>query len=344
MKILHVVESFGAGTQTALASYVASVPEFEHHLVRGFRAGEEVDEAEGYATDFESVHSLGTGLAAVRSIRRAISDVEPDLLHLHSSLGGFYGRIANLRGPKTVYTPHCFAFERQDLRPSVRLAVQATEKLLARRTITFAACSQREAMLARRLNTKATVVFVPNVASVPPQPKAPESTPQPYVVAVGRLSPQKRPELFARLARATNEAHPDTSFIWVGDGKYGRDDLEREGVSVSGWIPHDEVAGYIANASAVVHTGAWEGFPMVVLEAIALRTPVIAFESPALNDGPAHAIVHGPNDAARRIGEILASKSASAENLASWDLYLQPNNRATQRDALLRAYGVGTET
>ena len=36
MRVLHVVESYGAGTVSAMVQYVRATPELEHHLVRRF--------------------------------------------------------------------------------------------------------------------------------------------------------------------------------------------------------------------------------------------------------------------------------------------------------------------
>src|SRR5690349_4228868 len=115
MRVLHVVESYGAGTVSAMVQYVRATPELEHHLVRRLR--DDDDHADdGELAAFASVHEMAAGLApAIRSVRGAVKAVRPDVVHGHSSFGGAFARLAGGRRPLVVHTPHCYATERQDL-------------------------------------------------------------------------------------------------------------------------------------------------------------------------------------------------------------------------------------
>src|SRR6185295_18437782 len=88
-----------------------------------------------------------------RSLRAAVADVRPDVVHLHSSMAGALGRLQPpLPGrPAVVYSPHCFAFERRDILRERRWAYRLAEFVLARRTDAFICVSPHEAQLARNL-------------------------------------------------------------------------------------------------------------------------------------------------------------------------------------------------
>ena len=69
-------------------------PDLEHHLVRRLR--DDDDHADdGELAAFASVHEMAPGVApAIRSVRRAVKAVRPDVVHGHSSFGGAFARLA----------------------------------------------------------------------------------------------------------------------------------------------------------------------------------------------------------------------------------------------------------
>ncbi|MBL8743188.1 MAG: glycosyltransferase, partial [Myxococcales bacterium] len=89
-----------------------------------------------------------------------------------------------------------------------------------------------------------------------------------YIVWVGRLVPEKRPLLAARLA-----AEAKREIFFVGDGSVSLPAPARS----LGRLPRAEALRYIAFADALVSTSLDEGSPTVVREARALGTRVIAF-------------------------------------------------------------------
>src|SRR4051812_31696479 len=165
--VLHVTESYGAGTASAIARFAKSVPEAEHHLIKRTREDSAVRNDDAL---FASIVELpAPGVRAVRKIRRTARELRPSVIHVHSSLGGALGRAAILNSParRVVYSPHCYSFERLDLPGWSRTVFRWLEAMLAFNTTVTAACSQREAQLARKLRPRARAVFVPNVAPFP---------------------------------------------------------------------------------------------------------------------------------------------------------------------------------
>jgi glycosyltransferase involved in cell wall biosynthesis len=347
VRVLHVVESYGAGTASAVLQYVRATPGLEHHLVRRLRHdGDHADDGE--LAHFASVTEMAAGtLAAIRSVRAAVAAVRPDVVHGHSSFGGAFARSAVRRrrgGPLLVHTPHCYATERQDLGRPARAAYAAAERVLALNTDVVAGCSPRETDLARRVAPKARHVFVPNVTDVVPRPAAAASA-APVVTGMGRLTGQRDPLAFLEVVQELRHGQrhrrrrPVTA-RWIGDGSAGlADRLEAGGVEVTGWLPRTAALRLMGESAAYVHTARWDGAPMTMIEAHALRLPQVALRSPAVADGPAGAVADHPEDLAALVDRLLEDEGERRANLVAWDGYFKACTPERQRAALLEAYG-----
>jgi len=103
----------------------------------------------------------------------------------------------------------------------------------------------------------------------------------PLVVGIGRLVPQKDPELFVRAAARVAAALPEVRFTFVGEGPLrGRLEaaIAAHGLAGRFSLPGEtrDVPAVLRQASLFWLTSAWEGLPNVVLEAMACGVPVIA--------------------------------------------------------------------
>jgi glycosyltransferase involved in cell wall biosynthesis len=160
------------------------------------------------------------------------------------------------------------------------------EYLLARRPQVTVAVSPREAEISARLNSRTPAQVVLNPSPFAPSPLSTGQRDDAAVVAgevvmVGRISPQKDPELFATVARSFDE--DDVQFSWIGDGDpEERSALEEAGVAVSGWIPPHELRRRLERAALYLHTAAWEGGPVSTIEAAALGVPILSRAIPSM--------------------------------------------------------------
>ncbi len=280
-RILHVCEALGGGVTTALIEFVNSSPGYEHHLIARLRSSDHTGaQIEGH---FASVTWLpGSFRGWRRTIRGRVRALIPDVVHAHSSKSGALVRVtAGVRAEQIVYSPHCYAFERRDVSRLVRAAYGLVEWLLAHRHHWVAAVSPREAAIASRLNGSSRVTYVPNVVRLAPRSVALR---EPFtVVAAGRVTSQKDPDWFATAAAASRRAGSRVRWVWLGGGDAAATRrLEEAGVMVSGWLSRERLLAEMTNASAYVHTAAWEGAPVSVLEAAALGLPIVGRRIPAL--------------------------------------------------------------
>lgn len=103
----------------------------------------------------------------------------------------------------------------------------------------------------------------------------------PLVGYVGRLSPEKGPELFVRMAWQLAAKHPRAAFVIIGDGPM-RERL-REDVRVLGIGDRVHFAGerrdvlaLLPSLTVVVVPSRTEGMPLALMEAMAAGLPVVA--------------------------------------------------------------------
>jgi len=288
-RVLHVAMNTGGGVAAALEDLIVSTADHEHHLLVEWDSSCPVD------GDLEhlvaSVTEVPPGpMGRVTSIRSTVERISPDVIHAHSSFAGAYARLGLPKRwrQRLVYTPHCFSFERTDVAVTTRLAFWLAEAILSFRGGRVAACSPVEASLARTLPGPQPVSYVPNVVryNVPRVEVDPPARGHPLtVVTVGRVMPQKAPDLLAEAAEHSVRTGLSARWIWIGGGDPdGEDVLRRAGVEVTGWLLRREVIRRMAQAHVYVHTAAWEGAPITVLEAAVAGIPIVARRTKAMHE------------------------------------------------------------
>ena len=139
----------------------------------------------------------------------------------------------------------------------------------------MACVSPYEAAQARPLGVRA--MFVPNTVDHDPPHADPTPADRTVIVTAGRVMTQKDPYFFADVVRNLRAAGlpPEHEIRWVGDGApHLRAVLENAGVTVLGWRSRDETLREMRRAAVYLHTAAWEGNPMTLLEATRLGVPM----------------------------------------------------------------------
>jgi glycosyltransferase involved in cell wall biosynthesis len=217
-----------------------------------------------------------------------------NLIHAHTSKPGFFARLAAAgRGIPVIYQPANFAFH--DGTSKWQAMIYASLERMAARYLTerIIAVCDGERDLAGRYSVGVDKQFATIYTGIDLGPFS-ESVDRvsirdsmgipsnaPLVGTVARLTEAKSPEDFIRSAAIVHASNPLVHFVWVGSGP-----LEAESRKLVKSLRLEEVfhfAGYRNNVPEILKTfdcfvlsSHWEGFPLVILEAMAASLPVIA--------------------------------------------------------------------
>lgn len=106
-----------------------------------------------------------------------------------------------------------------------------------------------------------------------------------HLLAAGRLVEQKDPLRFLELVDAMRSINPSVRGTWVGEGDLETVFLEelqqrqlQEVVSHLPWTDRSALVDLMQRSTALVLTSAWEGLPLVALEAMSVGTPIVTTE------------------------------------------------------------------
>ena len=344
--VIHVAESFGGGVSDAISSYATNTPELEHKLLYTKRSATPIDSK--VLTKFSFSRQLGDGFfSRIIEIRKYARANPQAVFHAHSSWAGLLTRLATSKfKTPIIYTPHCYAFERTDVGMVTRFAFWVVELMLSLNTTVVAGCSPRESSLANRLGSRS--VYVPNVASAEFLDYSQNTFDSTKVqrrkfIAIGRLTPQKGPEYFLEVVKLMQSEEPDAKFIWIGDGDPShRSQLESNGVAVTGWISKSEIMAEISDSTACIHSAAWEGFPVSILETISLGVPVFARDIKPLQGFTALRLFESP----RALSNAIANSNPSgfARILqAQKEMVASEFSNEVQAQRLLEVYSSSTQ-
>jgi glycosyltransferase involved in cell wall biosynthesis len=334
LKILHVTECYDGGVSRAIDTISHLYDGAAHYLLaRGSdsRAGGRYDRV----FEFER----NSHIANIRRTHAIIRDLNPDVIHAHSSWAGMYAR-AFPTGVPIVYQPHCFVFD-DPYRPSyLRTAYFLIEKMLSRRASSVIVLSAHERSLAEKLRSDWRVVELPNVAGLHfDTPLAlTGSKGVPTISMVGRLARQKAPDFFAQTARLAEQAGEQWRFVWIGDGDpHYRDTLESAGVEVTGWLNQGDLRQKLTSSSIYFHSAAYEGYPLSVLEAVAIGLPVVVRDLPCFS-GSGLATVNSPEAALETMRGALSDVETMNRLISASRQLNSHHTPEAQVDALRKAY------
>lgn len=291
-KILHVVESFGGGVFNQLQTYINAL---ENGSAETYIAYSKRDDTpNGFEEYFpKNTHFFHIDLTrnvniikdtrGLIVIRKIINNIQPDVIHLHSSKAGFIGRATLLFNshtgskPTVFYTPHGFYFLNDDIRSIKKLFYQYLETLAVCFGGTIVACSESEAEVARKQLKAKNVVVIENAIDSEMFECKEYGIHKKTTLRIGtagRLCVQKNPLMFADLASRMQERN--IQFTWIGDGdKDLKKHLENTNVFVTGWLKRDEVPRHLNSLDIYLQTSRWEGMPLSVMEAMASGLPAI---------------------------------------------------------------------
>lgn len=289
MIIIHIVEPFAAGIAVFVKSLTEAMPDDVHIVVHGERKKEMTATEVKKNFPNQNVRFIKwrsakrsidpfkdlLALAELYKILRRLKDKNlVDAVHLHSSKSGLLGRAAcRMAGITNVfYTPNGASFlsARNKL---TKYLYQLVEKIGYRMGGNVICCSASE--LDEYLKLGINAGYVNNGISINESDESVEKkvSNKFRVVTSGRIEKQKNPYLFNAIASYFQDME-QLEFVWIGDGRYKKL-FTSKNIKVTGWLDSKEVHSYVSSSDIYLSTSKYEGLSFAVLEALALKKPVL---------------------------------------------------------------------
>jgi glycosyltransferase involved in cell wall biosynthesis len=150
---------------------------------------------------------------------------------------------------------------------------------------------------------------------IPPDLHQPSFEQGSYLAFLGRISPEKRPDRAIRIARAAGIPLKIAAKVDKVDEDYFRNDIlpliDDPGVEFIGEINEREKTKFLGEATALLFPVDWpEPFGLVMIEAMACGTPVLAFRCGStpevIEDGITGKVIDSEEEAIAALPEILS--------------------------------------
>lgn len=236
--------------------------------------------------------------------RKLYRKYKPDIIHLHSSKAGMLGRMA-FPAKKTVYTVHGF--------DSIRLAHRKflpVERLMqyACKAIVGVSRYDTRNLKAEKITHHVHCVYN-GICPVKTDEDLSFRLPKQYdkiVLCIARLSPPKNSKLFMEIAALL----PGYAFVWIGNQQNVEE--HPNNVYFLGNIP--DAGKYNSIADLFILTSNYEGFPMVILEAMSMGKPVVASDVGGIseiveNGKNGYVVKNTPHAFAEKISYVLENEN-----------------------------------
>lgn len=296
IRIMHVAQAAGGVDRyiRMLLKYLDK-EKFENILVCSQDFHEE--DYRGLVDFFEQVEMNraigGNDLKAIKEVRTLIKRYNPDIVYAHSSKAGAIARVADI-GLKNrcVYNPHGWAF---NMRCSTKKKAiyTAIEKIAAPFCDKIICISDAEKLSAlnNKICKKDKLQVIFNGVDIESYDNGvhgavkrkdlniPEDA---FIVGmVGRISPQKAPDVFVKMAKQVKDEVQNAHFIIVGNGeeeveikKYAKDNGFLDNLHITGWV--NNPMSYVELFDVACLLSRWEGFGLALPEYMMAGKPIVA--------------------------------------------------------------------
>lgn len=302
VRVLHVAQASGGVDRyiRMLLKYLDK-EKFENILVCSQDFQEE--DYNGLVDSFEQVKMDraigGNDLKAIKAVRKLIKKYNPDIVYAHSSKAGAIARVADV-GLKNrcVYNPHGWAF---NMRCSAKKKAMYTaiEKVAAPfcDKIICISDAEKQSALEKKICGKDKLQVIFNGVDIEAYESGVHGTvkredlniPEDALVVgmVGRMNPQKAPDVFVKMAKLVKDKVPNAHFIIAGNGnqeaeikKYAEDNGFLDSLHITGWV--DNPMSYVELFDVACLLSRWEGFGLALPEYMMASKPIVASKVDAI--------------------------------------------------------------
>ena len=296
IRILHVAQAAGGVDRyiRMLLKYLDK-DRFENILVcsQDFNK-EDYNGLVDYFEQIEMMRAIGeSDLKAIRAVRKLIKIYNPDIVYAHSSKAGAIARIADI-GFKNccVYNPHGWAFNMRcsTMKREMYIAIERMAAPFCDKIICISD-AEKQSALDKKICREDKLEVIFNGVDIEAYENGthgavkrkdlniPEDA---FIVGmVGRVSSQKAPDVFVKMAKQVKNKVPNSHFIIVGGGdqeaeikKYARDNAFLDCLHITSWV--DNPMSYVELFDVACLLSRWEGFGLALPEYMMAGKPIVA--------------------------------------------------------------------
>ncbi len=350
VRVLHLITRLivGGAQENTIASVARVDPDrFDSRLWIGPQTGSEgslLEDARRRGLLVRVLPNLVREIAPLRDLRAGLQLIALlrrerfDIVHTHSSKAGILGRFAAhvARVPHVVHTVHGWGFHDHMSHHLKRFYV-VLERMLEPWTSRLVSVSNTTTMVGLEEGIGEESSYALIRSGIPLERFHPDAergrrvraelgigADELVVGSVGRLSEQKNPRDFVRMAAALSSGRSGLRFLYVGDGPL-RKEVERQaadlGLGDAVLMPgiRGDVPDVLRAMDVFVLTSLWEGLPRVVLQALATGLPVVAYDTAGIQEAVTEGVnghLVAPGDVERmagRLGPLVDDASLRAE-------------------------------
>ncbi len=216
------------------------------------------------------------------------------IVHTHGSKAGIIGRLAAgfARIPIILHTVHGWGLKAGN--PIAQIFFRLIEKVVATFTtkLLFQTKADMEEAEIYRIGEKSKYYFIGNGINLNSflhydqnSVKSAKSKFNPnnrkVIGTVGRVSIQKNPEGFVKIAQGVLQKRKDVIFLFVGGGELLEQMREKiKSLNLTDYIIFpgvvEDIPPLLATFDILILTSLWEGLPRSLLEGMAMAKPVVA--------------------------------------------------------------------
>lgn len=352
-RILMVCEAFGGGVFTYVSQLCNDmVDDFDVFLAYSIRPqtpknykeflDKRVHLIEVKNFSAKGLTNISNDLKVIKELRDIEKKVQPDVIHLHSSVAGGIGRLAfKGKNNTVVYTPHGYAHILMG--SGVKCKVYGlVETILGMysNAITLTCC-ESEDKVARGLTKRTAYIETGvNLADLSEALDGiePVKNEKFTVFTLGRACVQKQPRLFNHIA----ELVPDAQFIWIGNGELEYE-LTAPNIMVTGWKPRKEALAMAKGADAFILCSLGEAIAMSLIENMYIKKLILVSNvmgnKSVIQDGVNGYVCETAEDYAEKIKEAMKMFPKELPERAYQDV-LQTYNTEVMKGKYLKFYSM----
>lgn len=296
IRILHVAQAAGGVDRyiRMLLKYLDK-EKFENILVcsQDFHR-KDYDSLVDFFEQVEMKREIGlSDLKLIVEVRKLIKKYNPDIVYAHSSKAGAITRMSDI-GLKNycIYNPHGWAFNMRcsNKKRMIYTAIEKVAALFCDKIICISD-AEKQSALEKKICREDKLQVIFNGVDIEAYECGEHETVKrsdlgipedSFVVGmVGRISTQKAPDVFVKMAKLVKKEVQNTHFIIVGNGnqeaeirKYAEDNCLSGSLHITGWV--DDPMSYVELFDVACLLSRWEGFGLALPEYMMAGKPIVA--------------------------------------------------------------------